>query len=396
MSTEDGRGEARAAFTAVLHPRRAGQRVTVLGAGVDDLAPGRAFLEALAPGGWMVPTWPREAGGRGASLDAAAIIGEELAGFETPDLYPYLVGLHVVGPTLITTASPEQRRRWLAPIASGAEIWCQLFSEPGAGSDLANVAARATRDGDTWRVTGQKVWSSRAAYAHRGFLLARTDPDVPKHTGITAFGLDMHAPGVEVRPLRQMNGDAHFSEVFLDDVAVTDTDRIGDVGRGWAVARTALANERGAMGTVSAGTGVSITRLLALGRDHGAHDDPRWRDRLAGLHAASEVARLTRARARARSEAGQTPGPEGSGAKLRGAGLLRASTDAAMGLLGPAGTAGDADDVDEWRTLFLTAPSISIRGGTDEIQRNIVGEQVLGLPPEPRVDVDRPWKEVPR
>ncbi len=240
------------------------------------------------------------------------------------------------------------------------------------------------------------MWSSRAAYADRGFLLARTDPDAPKHTGITAFALDMHAPGVDVRPLRQMNGDAHFSEVFLDDAPVADTDRIGEPGGGWAVARTALANERGAMGTVSAGTGIPIRRLLALGRAHGGADDPRWRVRLAGLHADSEVARLTRARARARSEAGQTPGPEGSGAKLRGAALLQHGVDAAMGLLGPSGVAGDADDADEWRTLFLTAPSISIRGGTDEIQRNIVGEHVLGLPPEPRVDINRPWNEVPR
>jgi alkylation response protein AidB-like acyl-CoA dehydrogenase len=396
VSTDDLRAEARTAFTAVLTPRRAGQRVTVLGAGADDVAPGRAFLAALAPGGWGVPTWPRECGGRGATLDDAAVIADELAAFQTPDLYPYLVGLHVAGPTLVTMASPDQRQRWLPAIASGAEIWCQLFSEPGAGSDLANVGARATRDGDTWRVTGQKVWSSRAAYAHRGFLLARSDPDVPKHTGITAFALEMSAPGVDVRPLRQMNGDAHFSEVFLDDVPVADTDRIGEPGGGWAVARTALANERGAMGTVSAGTGLSIGRLLNLAREHGGRDDPRWRDRLAGLHAASEVARLNRARARGRAEAGQTPGPEGSGTKLRGAALFQTSVNTAMGLLGPDGTAGDTDDAAEWRTLFLTAPSISIRGGTDEIQRNIVGEQVLGLPPEPRVDVDRPWKEVPR
>jgi alkylation response protein AidB-like acyl-CoA dehydrogenase len=396
VNTDDLRAEARAAFTAGLAPRRPGQRVTVLGAGADDLAPGRAFLEVLAPGGWVVPTWPRECGGRGATLEAATVIGEELAAFQTPDLYPYLVGLHVAGPTLVAMASPDQRQRWLTAITNGTEIWCQLFSEPGAGSDLANVGARATRDGDTWRVTGQKVWSSRAAYAHRGFLLARTDPDAPKHTGITAFALEMSAPGVDVRPLRQMNGDAHFSEVFLDDVPVADADRIGEPGSGWAVARTALANERGAMGTVSAGTGISIGRLLSLARDHGGREDPRWRDRLAGLHAASEVARLTRARARARAEAGQIPGPEGSGAKLRGAALLQASVDAAMGLLGPGGIAGTADDADEWRTLFLTAPSISIRGGTDEIQRNIVGEQVLGLPSEPRVDIDRPWKEVPR
>ena len=396
MTAGSLRDDARAAFQARLRPRRADSTITVLGAGADDLAPGVAFLAALAPDGWAVPTWPRAYGGRDATPDEAAVISEELARFETPDLYPFLVGLHVAGPTLLTAATDEQRRRWLTPIARGVEIWCQLFSEPGAGSDLANVATRAERDGEQWRVTGQKVWSSRAAYAHRGFLLARTDPAVPKHTGVTAFALDMTAPGVEVRPLRQMNGDAHFSEVFLDAVALDDRDRIGPVGGGWAVARTALANERGAVGAVSAGTGVSVGRLESLAREHGAAGDPRWRDRLAATHAGSEAARFTRQRARARAEAGQTPGPEGSGAKLRGSALFKAAVDAAVGVLGPSAVAGSEPDALQWRTLFLTAPSISIRGGTDEIQRNIIGEHVLGLPPEPRVDTDRPWNEVPR
>jgi alkylation response protein AidB-like acyl-CoA dehydrogenase len=390
------RDEARTAFESLLRPRRADSPVTVLGAGADDLAPGTEFLGALAAGGWVVPTWPRAYGGRDAATDDVAVIAEELARFETPDLYPFLVGLHVAGPTLLTAATDEQQRRWLPAIAAGTEIWCQLFSEPGAGSDLANVGARAEPDGDQWRITGQKVWSSRAAYAHRGFLLARTDPAVPKHTGITAFAIDMAAPGVDVRPLRQMNGDAHFSEVFLDDLAVADSDRIGPIGGGWGVARTALANERGAVGAVSAGTGVSIGRLETLARDRCPSGDTRWRDRLAAAHASSEAARFTRNRARARAEAGQTPGPEGSGAKLRGSATFKATVDLSVGILGPSGVAGSDADALEWRTLFLTAPSISIRGGTDEIQRNIIGEHVLGLPPEPRVDTDRPWNEVPR
>ena len=396
MDTEQLRAEARTAFAALLAPRRADRPATVLGAGADDLGPGRTYLEALRPGGWAVPTWPRSVAGRGATPDEAGVIAEELARFDVPDLYPYLVGLHVVGPTLLSVASPDQRDRWLPPIASGAEIWCQLFSEPGAGSDLANVGARAERDGDTWRVSGQKVWTSRGAYAHRGFLLARSDPAVPKHTGITAFCLDMHAPGVDVRPLRQMNGDAHFSEVFLDDVLVADADRIGEPGSGWAVARTGLANERGALGAVGAGTGVSAARLAALLRARGRSDDPVLRSRMAAVYTAGEVARLTRGRARARAEAGQVPGPEGSGAKLRGSATFKASVDVALEVLGPAGVAGTDPLADEWQTLFLTAPSVSIRGGTDEIQRNIVGEHVLGLPPEPRVDVDRPWTEIPR
>ncbi len=395
MDRDQLRAEARTAFESLLTRRRPGRPVTVLGAGNDDLEPGRAFLATLAPGGWVVPTWPADCGGRGASVDGAAVIGEELAAFEAPDLYPYLVGLHVVGPTLVALATPEQRQRWLPAIASGAEIWCQLFSEPGAGSDLANVATRAERDGTSWRVTGQKVWSSRAAYAQRGFLLTRTDVDAPKHAGITAFALDMAGPGVEVRPLRQMNGDAHFSEVFLDGALVGDADRIGEPGDGWRVARTALANERGALGTVSAGTGVSTLRLAALARARGQGDDPVVRDRVVAAHVAAEAARLTRVRARARAEAGRTPGPEGSGGKLAGSGSFKRAVDVACSVLGPAAVAGSDATVDEWRTLFLTAPSVSIRGGTDEIQRNIVGERVLGLPPEPRVDTDRPWRDVP-
>jgi alkylation response protein AidB-like acyl-CoA dehydrogenase len=385
--------EVDAAVAGLLRLRDPDTPVTVLGAGKDDLAPGRAYLEALAEGGWAVPTWPPEHGGRGASAVDVTTIGRELARYEQPDLYPYLVGLHVAGPTILALATPEQQARWLAPIRRGAEIWCQLFSEPGAGSDLANVSTRAVRDGDEWRVTGQKVWSSRAHYARWGFLLARTDADVVKHAGITAFAVDMGAPGVEVRPLRQMNGDAHFSEVFLDDVVVRDADRFGGVGEGWAVARTALANERGAITATNTGMGTPMNRLLELADRSDA--DPVRRDAVLAAHVDSEVARLTMRRARDAALAGRAPGPEGSGMKLRGSATFKTTADVALGLLGPHGIATDEDVVDEWRTLFLTAPSISIRGGTDEIQRNIVGERVLGLPPEPRVDIDRPFRDLP-
>jgi alkylation response protein AidB-like acyl-CoA dehydrogenase len=380
------RDEVRSALAALLRPRDRDAPVTVLGAGNDDLEPGRAWLAALADGGWAVPAWPVEHGGRGASPAEVALIARELTSFEQPDLYPYLVGLHIVAPTLMSEATVRQCARWLPGIKCGDEIWCQLFSEPGAGSDLANVSTRALRDGDEWVVTGQKVWSSRAHYARYGLLLARTDPSVPKHAGITAFALDMRAPGVDVRPLRQMNGDAHFSEVFMDEVRVPDADRIGEADGGWSVARTALAHERGALGAVNAGAAMPSDRLLGL-----AHDR-MTRDRIAAVHVASEVARLTMRRARDAARAGRTPGPEGSGAKLRASAILKDTADAAIAALGPPGVAGDAD---EWQTLLLTAPSISIRGGTDEIQRNIVGERVLGLPPEPRVDTDRPWDETP-
>ncbi len=381
--------EVRAALAAVLRPRDLNEQFTVLGAGSDDIETGRAYLAALTHGGWVVPTWPLEYGGRGASNEEAAVIARELAHFEQPDLYPFLVGLSVVAPTLLELATPEQRARWLPLIQNGEEIWCQLFSEPGAGSDLANVGAKAVRDGDIWRVTGQKVWTSRGHYARRGFLLARSDPSLPKHRGITAFAVDMETRGVDVRPLRQMNGDAHFSEVFLDNVEVSDDDRIGDVGAGWGVARAALANERGALGTAGTGMGAPADRLLELlaEREPGAV----VRDRVAAAHMVSEVNRLTMRRARDAARTGRAAGPEGSGTKLRGSAVLKETADAALAILGPEGVVGDG----EWQTLFLTAPSISIRGGTDEIQRNIVGERVLGLPAEPRVDVEPPWDQIP-
>ncbi len=397
MSARDEfRREVRAALTARLTPRHAGDTFTVLGAGSDDLEAGRTYLRALADGGWAVPTWPKEYGGLGATPAEAAIVVQELAPFDVPDLYPYVIGLAIAGPTLVAHATPEQCSRWLLAIRTGDEIWCQLFSEPDAGSDLASLATRAERDGDQWRVTGSKVWSSRAHYSQRGLLLARTDPGVPKHAGITAFALDMHAPGVTVSPLRQMNGDTHFSEVHFDQAPVDDADRIDAPGAGWGVARTALAHERGAGAVGGGGWGADLEeRLVDLVRRRGATADPVVRQRLAAAVIELEVARLTARRARDTARAGRAPGPEGSGSKLRGSAGLKSAAQLALDLLGPDGIAGFGDD-GEWRTLFLTSPSISIRGGTDEIQRNIVGERVLGLPPEPRSDVDVPFSHLPR
>jgi alkylation response protein AidB-like acyl-CoA dehydrogenase len=367
---------------------------TVLGAGSDDLETGRAYLHALADGGWAVPTWPAEHGGLGVNGDRLAIVQQEMARFAVPDLYPFLVGLALVGPTLLEHGSDEQRTRWLGAIKRGDEIWCQLFSEPDAGSDLAGLSTRATRDGDEWIVDGQKVWTSRGHYARWGLLLARSDPTVPKHAGITVFGLDLHAPGVDIRPLRQMNGDTHFTEVFLSGVRVRDRDRIGPVGGGWRVALTTLAHERGGVAT-GGGSWLDENRLVALARACGLDRDPVARQRLARVIVELRVASLTMRRARARARAGR-PGPEGSGLKLRASAAFRDFTDAAMALLGPHAVAGPAALDGDWQTLFLTAPSLSIRGGTDEIQRNIVGEHVLGLPPEPRVDRDVPFEQLPR
>jgi alkylation response protein AidB-like acyl-CoA dehydrogenase len=364
----------------------------VLGAGNDDLEAGRRYLGALAGSGLAVPMWPREYGGLGATPEQIGVVRTELAAFAVPDMYAYLVGLELVGPTLLAHGTPEQCARWLPKIATGEEIWCQLFSEPGAGSDLAGLSTRATQDGDTWRVRGQKVWTSRGAYSQWGLLLARHDPTVRKHEGITAFGLDMRAPGVEIRPLRQMNGDAHFSEVFLDDALVDDGDRIGGVGEGWRVALTCLSYERGA--STAGGTSglLDVARLIGLARARGVAGSPVVRDALARLVIETRVMSYTARRARDSARAGR-PGPEGSGMKLRGSKMFRDYTDLALRILGADAT---CDPHGELQTLFLTAPSLSIRGGTDEIQRNIVGERVLGLPSEPRVDRDVPFDRLPR
>jgi alkylation response protein AidB-like acyl-CoA dehydrogenase len=364
----------------------------VLGAGNDDLDAGRHFLGALSGSGLAVPTWPRAYGGLDATAADVAILRRELTAFAVPDLYPYLVGVELVGPTLLAHGTPGQCERWLPPIASGAEIWCQLFSEPGAGSDLAGLSTRAHADGDVWRVTGQKVWTSRGAYSRYGLLLARHDSTVPKHQGITAFGLDLRAAGVDVRPLRQMNGDAHFTEVFLDDVVVPDTDRIGPVGDGWRVALTCLSFERSAVAAGSSGGLLDVDRLIALARARGLDREPSVRDALARLVVDMRVMTLTARRARDTAGAGR-PGPEGSGLKLRGSRTFRDYTNLALHLLGADALTTDAEP---WHTLFLTAPSLSIRGGTDEIQRNIIGERMLGLAEEPRLDRALPFDQLPR
>ena len=392
MNVSDLRARAHAVFTERLAPRRAGTHPSILGAGNDDLAAGREYLGALAGSGLAAPMWPAEYGGLGATPEEVGIVRSELAAFAVPDLYPYLVGLELVGPTLLTHGTPEQCARWLPRIATGEEIWCQLFSEPGAGSDLAGLAARAARDGEEWVVNGQKVWTSRGAYSRWGLLLARSDASVPKHRGITAFALDLTAAGVDVRPLRQMNGDAHFTEVFLDDVRIPDSDRIGDVGEGWRVALTCLSYERGASTAGGTNTLLDVGRLIALAQERGVAQDPLVRDALARLFTETRVMGYTAKRARDTARAGR-PGPEGSGMKLRGSKMFRDYSALAARLLGPEIA---LDPHGEWQTLLLTAPSLSIRGGTDEIQRNIVGERVLGLPEEPRVDRELPFEQLAR
>lgn len=389
----DARNRVRSALGLLLARRAADHRSTVLGAGSDDFDSGRRFLAALADGGWAVPTWPREHGGMGVSRAEADLVAEVLAEFETPDMYPFLVGLDLIGPTIGVHGNAEQKARWLPPMRSGDDIWCQMFSEPDAGSDLANLKARAVPDGASWRVTGSKVWTSRAHYSRWGLLLARTDTSVPKHGGITAFAVDLSTPGVTVRPLVQMNGDAHFNEVFLDDVVIADTDRLGAVGEGWRVAITCLSFERGSLAGDLGVTGEDILGLIADAPDP-ARISPAHRDRVVQSYAELLIGHWTAMRSQASRAAGRPPGPQDSGAKLNTGRMIKALAATAVDIEGPAAAVG-ADDPDRWQTMFLVSPSLSIRGGTDEIQHNILGERVLGLPPEARVDKNKPFAERP-
>jgi alkylation response protein AidB-like acyl-CoA dehydrogenase len=322
----------------------------------------------------------------------------------------HFFGLTMAGPTIVTNGDDAVRERLLRPTFTGEEAWCQLFSEPGAGSDLAGLATRAVRDGDEWVINGQKVWNTFAHLASRGMLVARTDPEAPKHKGLTYFALDMNAPGVEVRPLRQITGEAEFNEVYISDVRVPDADRIGDVGEGWRVSMTTLMNERT---TIGGGTGApprgsgAIEEAIRIWREEVADQNPAMRDRLMRLWIEAECLRLTNMRGSQNRRAGN-PGPEGSIAKLKFAEVNMAIYELCVDLLGAAATVdydyamrraaplGLTGPPGSSRKMFLRARANSIEGGTSEIQRNILGERVLGLPGEPRVDKDLPWSQVPR
>ena len=382
-----------AALDDLLDRRDPNGSSTVLGAGSDDLEAGRRFLGSLVDGGWMVPTWPSRHGGRDADTAEAALIETAMGDYAIADLYPYGVGLNLVGPVLLDRGTPAQQGRWLRPIADGSEIWCQMFSEPDAGSDLANAGMRAERDGDGWILNGSKVWTSRGAYARWGMCLARTDASLAKHRGLTMFAVEMSAPGVEVRPLVQINGDRHFTEVFVSDVRVPDADRIGDLGAGWGLTVETLAHERATIGGRAFGGGdaeeVGLPSWLEEWRDAGRLDGPVERQAAMRSFIMHRVNQMAKARAAALSD-GSPPGPEGSMAKLRSVSAFKARAYLGKNLGGAAGMLSDSPGHLE----FLTAPSMSIRGGTDEVQRNIVGERVLGLPGEPRVDKGVAYSEL--
>ncbi|GAA0375201.1 acyl-CoA dehydrogenase [Microbispora corallina] len=362
------------------------------------------FLRARFDAGLAWVHFPEGLGGLGTRRDLQAVVERELKG--TPDNDPGRIGigLGMAAPTVLAFGTDEQRRRFLRPLWTGEEVWCQLFSEPGAGSDLATLATRAVREGDEWVVDGQKVWTSSAHTARWGILVARTDPDVPKHRGLTYFVCDMRAPGVEVRPLRQITGEAEFNEVFLTGVRLPDSLRLGEVGDGWRVAQTTLMNERVAIGGAPArrsmaGVVADTWRSRPELRTHDLHQ------RLLKLWVDAEVLRLTAVRLREQLAAGH-PGPEGSGMKLAFARLHQELSGLEVELLREDGLAYDdwtfrrPEAVDflgrEAGYRYLRAKGNSIEGGTSEILRNIIAERVLGLPSEPRADKDVAWKDLPR
>ena len=332
----------------------------------------KKWQRTLFDNGWAAITWPERHGGRGLGPVEQISWNQECVRAKTPSSIN-IVGIGMAGPAIIEHGSDEQRDRYLSRILSGEEIWCQLFSEPNAGSDLPALATSAKRDGDEWVVNGQKVWSSAAHFADWGILLARTDSSVPKRKGITFFLVDMTTPGVTVRPLRQMNGKTHFNEVFLDDVRIPDGNRVGEVGGGWGVATTTLLHERMAVG---GSMGVfNMDDLIGLANSRG-DVSPHERDLLARTYIYDRCLELLNARVMSKLAHGEIPTAEGSIAKLALTRMLAAAANTALSILGPRAIA----EPGIWQNLFLITPGIRVGGGTDDIQRNMIAERVLGLP----------------
>lgn len=394
MSTTEAEGEVKARIDQLLseHDPKKETPAEIWGAQFDL---GLAWVQ-----------FPEGLGGLGVSPSLQGMVDQRLREAGVPgNGARNPIGVGMAAPTLIAYGSQDQKRRYLRPMFTCEEVWCQLFSEPGAGSDVASLSTRAVRDGDEWIVNGQKVWTTLAHRSRWGLLVARSDPDSPKHRGMTYFVMDMKAPGVEVRPLRQMTGEAEFNEVYMTDVRIPDAERLGDVGAGWYVALTTLMNERVSIGgTVMPRGGGHIGEAVRIWKEKGL-SDPALKDRLMQMWVAAETARLTNLRAAQARQAG-TPGPEGSTSKLAFAELNKKITELIIDLLGMEGTLYSSYEMirpeeaggvgRDLHKGFLRARANSIEGGTSEVMRNILGERVLGLPGDVRVDKELPWSQVPR
>lgn len=350
--------------------------------------------------GWACIGWAPEFGGRGASAIEEVIWRQEESKYDLPATF-FLIGQGMIGPTLMAWASDEDKARFLPPLASGEEVWCQLFSEPAGGSDLAALRTRAERDGDDWVINGQKIWTSGAHYSDYGVIVVRTDPTVPKHKGLSYFYTDMKAPGVEIKPIKQLTGDSDFNEVYFTDVRVSDSQRLGEVGQGWQVSLTTLMNERAAIGGSFGQMDVSLAMSVAAeveidGRP--ALEDAAVRTRIADWYVQEAGLKYTGYRSLTALSRGALPGPENSIGKLVGAPKMQAMSSYLMDLLGASGAIADealAVKAGIIQRAYMGAPGLRIAGGTDEIMANIIAERVLGLPQEPRLDKGIPFNEVP-
>ncbi len=350
--------------------------------------------------GWACITWPREYGGRGASPIENVIWNQEESKYDLPQGI-FSIGQGMAAPTLMAWANDEDKARFLPKLASGEEIWCQLFSEPAGGSDLAALRTKAVKDGDEWVINGQKIWTSGAHYSDYGILVLRTDPEVPKHKGLTYFWIDMKSPGIEIKPIRQISGDANFNEVYFTDVRVSDSQRLGAEGQGWQVALTTLMNERASIG--AGGGGADVASVYKLAREleidgKPAIKDPSVRARLADWYCQESGLKYTAWRTLSALSRGETPGPENSIGKLVGAPKAQDLASFAIDLQEMAGAIRDpklSEAAALYQETYMAIPGLRIAGGTDEIMANIIAERVLGLPQDVRVDKGIPFSEVP-
>jgi acyl-CoA dehydrogenase len=365
----------------------------------DVLAAGKAWQKRKFDGGWACLHWPKEYGGRGAT-PIERVIWQQEEGVYGKLSSPFLIGQGMCAPTMMTYATEDQKRRYLPPLASGESVWCQLFSEPVAGSDLAGLRTRAEKQGDHWVVNGQKIWTSGAHYSDHAILLTRTDPGVAKHDGLTMFFIDMKSPGIEVRPIKQVNGQSGFNEVFFTDLRIPDDQRLGVPGQGWKVSLTTLMNERLSIG---AGMPTGFPELLDFCSrfDTGsglAIDDPAVRAKLATWAVRTSGLRYTAYRSISALSRGETPGPENSIGKLVAGQTLQEIAMFALDLQGQAGVMNDPATVEaagRFQAMLLRSPATRIEGGTDEILRNIIAERVLGLPADMRADRGLPFNQIP-
>jgi len=366
----------------------------------DLIAKAKAWQAKKTEEGWACLRWPKEYGGQAASAMESVIFNQEEGRYDVPPSI-YGIGHGMLGPTIMAHGTDEQKERFLPDMVKGNEVWCQLFSEPDAGSDLAGLKMTAVKDGDDWVINGQKIWTTGAQFCKWGMLVARTDPDAAKHAGLTYFIVDMEAPGIEIRPIRQMNGASGFNEVFFTDVRTPDSNRLGAEGDGWRVAITTLMNERSSIGgSMGGGGGIKDLIKMAEGIDlngRPAIEDGGVRRKIADFAVRRSGLKYTGQRGLSALSQGQTPGPEASIGKLVAAIMGLEMGAFGMELQGAAGVLSGDDSMGDpnWQNTYMSMPGLRLAGGTDEILRNIISERVLGMPGEPRIDKGKPFKDIP-